>query len=103
MNGMLKLINLSSTNSELTAVFKQQINLVRTKIADTIRFVDATNYKEESILLMKGHLETAANSYIPKTGNELLDQYYMEGMKLFCQGPFAENVGKNEDQLGVFL
>lgn len=85
-------------------------NIVITFIKDgvvpsggTIRFFHASNYQEESILLMKGHLKKADDSCIPRTGNELLDQYYMVGMKLFCQGPFAENVGKNEDHLGVFL
>jgi hypothetical protein len=38
-----------------------------------------------------------------KTENEILNQYYLEGMKLFSQGPFAQNKGKNTDQLGIYL
>ena len=102
MKVMLKSTNVANPELELSLVVKQQINFVRSKLTGSVNIGKSFKKREESMVLSKEEQELVSNE-IPKTGNELLDQYYMEGMKLFCQGPYAENVGKNEDQLGVFL
>lgn len=33
---------------------------------------------------------------IPSSGNVIMDMYYLEGMKLFHQGPFAKNLPKEK-------
>jgi hypothetical protein len=102
MKAMLKSSNASNQELDLSLVVKHQINLVRTKLTGSVKFGKSSKKKNETMILANDNLDKATGE-IPKTGNELLDQYYMEGMKLFCQGPYAENIGKNEDQLGVFL
>ena len=99
MKAMLKSSNVSNPALDLSLVVKHQFNLVRTKLTGSVK---SSKKKNETMVLGNGNPERGAIE-IPKTGNELLDQYYLEGMKLFCQGPYAENIGKNEDQLGVFL
>ena len=102
MKVTLKSSNVANPELELSLVLKHQFNLVRSKLTGSVNISKSFKKMEDSIVLTKEEQELISND-IPKTGNELLDQYYMEGMKLFCQGPFAENVGKNEDQLGVYL
>jgi len=99
MKAILKSSNASNQELDLSLVVKHQFNLVRTKLTGSVK---SSKKKNETMVLGNGNPERGAIE-IPKTGNELLDQYYLEGMKLFCQGPYAENIGKNEDQLGVFL
>jgi len=102
MKAMLKSSNVSNPALDLSLVVKHQFNLVRTKLTGSVKFGKSSKKKNETMVFGNVSPEKGAIE-IPKTGNELLDQYYLEGMKLFCQGPYAENIGKNEDQLGVFL
>jgi hypothetical protein len=91
-------------NPELNLIWvvKHQIQFVRTKIVEGLNSVRFLKYDEKNLASTSRYIDKTIVEF-SKTENEILNQYYLEGMKLFSQGPFAQNKGKNTDQLGIYL
>ncbi|MDZ4669213.1 MAG: hypothetical protein SGJ00_15200 [bacterium] len=89
-------------NPELSWYIKQQLVLVRTKITTVFNWKRA-DVEASNLLMINDQKELQVEEKIPDTDNEILNLYYLEGMKLFNQGKFANRTSKKEDELGVYL
>ncbi|MDP3928789.1 MAG: hypothetical protein Q8R57_07185 [Bacteroidota bacterium] len=98
----LKFTYLINPELNLIWVVKQQIQLVRTKTVERLNEVRFFKWDLENMVARNQNPDKKILE-IPKTGNEVLDQYCLEGMKLFSQGPFANSITKNNDPLGTYL
>lgn len=100
---MNNLLIKTEVNNHLPQFLTQQIDLVRTKIEQLIGAKEINKAEPSKVELIKTSLENSEENELEEAKNEILNQYYFEGMKLFSQGPFAQNKGKNTGQLGIYL
>lgn len=102
MKLLIKSAYLNNPEQEMAWLVKAQIQLVRSKFLKAIGFVK--NLVQTKRIAQK---EAFPKSELLNPGlsedNEMLNQYYLEGMKLFNQGKFAQQTKESRDKLGIFL
>ncbi|MCG9880213.1 MAG: hypothetical protein MH472_06415 [Bacteroidia bacterium] len=102
MKTEIKSAYLNNPELEIAWVVKQQYHLVRTKLWKFVslkkNLVQTKKIKQNELLAKS---EQRREELLEE--NEVLRQYYLEGMKLFQQGPYAQKLKNKKDVLGIYL
>lgn len=102
MKLLIKSAYLNNPEQEIDWLVKAQIQLVRSKCLKAIGFVKNLVQTKRNVQKEQFSKSQLLNLELAEE-NELLKQYYFEGMKLFNQGKFAPQIKESGDKLGIFL
>lgn len=98
----IKSAYLINPEHEISWHVKSNIQLARNKFLNTIRFIKSLVQAKRNVQKEQFSKSQLLNLELAED-NELLKQYYFEGMKLFNQGKFAPQIKESGDKLGIFL